>query len=358
MFRFLLTSALTLSVVAAQCQSNTNPNCAIGALPQDGSTVYYAPTDSGNIEIFAQAIGACDSGSSADVSFYSTYQDSSAGNFISDCGCLPLDGNPYVLDCGVPKGSIPEGGYHFDIQVGSAGDALDRFNIVHHQDASTAAAPTSTVTTSTYESTTITTTLTSVDTVTSPQITVTSPAGTTVTAVTITPSPVTSTTTSIQTKKQREEIILVTQKTITSTAPCAAPSLKPCPITPKKKATNNRPHLHPRQQNGYTVTGDGPLTTTVTPQGVVVTQTVDGGTITSTNSAYTTLTTTIAAVPPTTTVYAGTATNIQTTTLSASTSVVTAHSTTTTTVKQTITLEWLHVAHVTPTCKPKKPLHH
>ncbi|KAI9696314.1 MAG: hypothetical protein M1820_008156 [Bogoriella megaspora] len=354
MFRFLLTIALILSAVAAQGQSNTNPNCAIRALPQDGSTVYYASTDSGNIEFFGQAIGACDAGSSADVSFYVTYQDSSAGNFITDCGSLPLDGNTYVLDCGVPKGTIPEGSYHFDIQVGSAGDALDRFNIVHHQDTSTAAAPTSTVTTSTYESNTITTTLTSVNTVTSPQTTVTSPAGTTVTEVTITPSPITSTTTSVQTKKHTQEVILVTQKTITSTAPCTTPTLKPCP---KKKTTNNRPHLHPRQQNGYTVTGDGPLTTTITPEGVLVTQTVDGGTITSTNSAYTTLTTTVGAVPPTITVYAGTAANIQTTTLSARTSIVTAHSTTTTTVKHTIKLEWLHVAHVTPICKPGKASH-
>ncbi|KAF2151551.1 hypothetical protein K461DRAFT_279055 [Myriangium duriaei CBS 260.36] len=342
--------AWLISAVSAQVQ-NSNPNCAIGALPQDGATVYYAPTDSGNIEIFAQAIGQCDSGSSADVSFYATYQDSSAGNFISDCGSLPLDGNPYVLDCGIPKGSIPEGSYHFDIQIGAAGDALDRFNIVHHQATSTAAASTSTVTSTTYESTDTTTTVTSTNTATSAPVTTTVPAATVDSTQTVTPPRVTNTVTKTRTRTFVKEVITVCQKTITSTAHCTSPTLKPCPK--QTAAAAHHPHQK-RQQNGYTVTGDGPLTTTVTPSGTVVTTTVDGGTTTDTDTAYTTVTTTVAATPSIVTVYSGSLTDVSTTTLSPVTTVVTAHTVVKTTITRTVDIPWYHYVRTTPICTPTK----
>lgn len=335
----------------AESNSNAPNNCGLGALPQDGTTVYYAPTDSGNIEIFAQSDGACASGSQATVTFYTGF-DLGSGTQLASCGCLPLDGSTYVLDCGIPKATIPEGGYHFVIEVNGAYTGYVRFNIVHEQQTVTAATPTSTATSTTYESTTVTTTSTNTNTATSAQISVTSPAGTTDVTATSTPAEVTATTTLTATITKHRTVWTETVVTYTITAPCQRPSR--CPIVQQKQVHR----LDHRQENGYTVTGDGPPTTTVTPSPTITTTTVDGGTTTDTATAYTTTTTTVQPTPLTTTIYSGTATASFTVTLPTQTTTVTAHTSTKVTVTRTWTFTWYQPARVTPYCPAKYIPHH
>lgn len=343
-FALLLSAAVT---AAAQCTQplNQNPDCIVYVSPLPFSTVYYAPSDTGDIEMRGYARGTCDAGSATPISFYSG-SDYYAGSLIANCGCLPLDGEVYFVDCpGVDKGTIAEGDYHFNIDLGPNNPRYDPFTITHTQSTATAATPTSTATATTYESTEVTTTTTSTATATSPQVTVTSPAGTVVQTNTVTPTAVTTTITKTQTRTRRVGALTVVQTTFTWTAPCTTPSLSPC-LTAQPVGPRNRP----RQQDGSNINGDGPLTTTVTPSGVVVTQTVDGGTTTDTATAYATTTTTVPPTPLTSTFYTGTTTNIRITTLRANTTTMTQHTSKTTTMTQTLTLTWPHLAIVTPVC--------
>lgn len=121
----LLFLAFTACVVfphqtlAACGAENTNPNCGVGAYPVDGGTVYYAPNDNSDIVLYAQAQGTCDSGTSGDVSLYSGAY---PGVFLTDCGCLPLNGNVYTVDCaGYPRNQLAAGVYNFQVDLGVLG---------------------------------------------------------------------------------------------------------------------------------------------------------------------------------------------------------------------------------------------
>jgi hypothetical protein len=342
----LLSTALVVTVVTAQCVTNTNPNCYIGALPQDTYTVYYDPNDNGDIELFAQGLGTCDAGSSALVIF----QDS-AYNAIATCGCLPLDGSTYVLDCpGVNKGTIAHGAYQFEVDLGP-NYALDRFTITHTQQTATAATPTTYVTSTTYEGTvsTSTSTITSIQSL--DPATVTTPISTGTTTITVTPATVVSSTTLTKTYTRYGNRLSVTQTVRTVIAPCKTVKPSPCP-TIKKQAKVGARDIVPGA-NGYTVTGDGPLTTTVTPSGVVSTQTVNGGTTTNTETAYTTTTTTVPPTPATVTIFTGPDTAISYVTLATPTSYITKRTATRTTIMKTFTITWARTQYTTPVCARK-----
>lgn len=123
--------------------ANTNGNCQIVAgYPVPDSTVYYAPDDNDNIQFYAQAGTNCDSAALADVTFNTG---SYPGSLVVDCGCLPLDGNPHTLDCGIPRIDQPDGTYNFQVYLGPE-LAYDIFTITHSQVTSTAATPTITAT--------------------------------------------------------------------------------------------------------------------------------------------------------------------------------------------------------------------
>lgn len=352
---FALLPSLTLTQNGNCGPTNTNDNCQLGAYPQDGTTVYYAPNDQSDIKLYAQAYGSCDAGSQADVSFYETFGDNSNANLLADCGCLPLDGNIYTVDCaGMPRNLEPEGSYHFVINARADAIAEVRFSITHTQQTSTAATPTSTVTTYTTETDTTTTTSTETDTSTLDAFTVTTPAGTTDLTSTVTPAPTTRTITQTQTITIKKDKFTYKKVTKTSTAPCHP--LKTCP-SEKKNPPHRfeaRPTNSKRQApDPQSANGDGPLTTTVTPDPVYVTETDDGGTTTETDTSFTTTTTTVAAIPPTVTVASGTESDTTTTTLPRQTSTRTAHTTKKVTSTKTIVITFTTTKHTTPVCTAK-----
>lgn len=120
---------------------NSASDCEIYALPVQYSTVYFAPDDCLDISFYDAYSNGCTSGSSAEISLYSGTI-ASGGNFITDCGCLPLDGNTYNINCnGTARNSLPDGSFYF--QVG--GIAFDPFTVTHSQQTDTAPTPTSTV---------------------------------------------------------------------------------------------------------------------------------------------------------------------------------------------------------------------
>lgn len=112
--------------VLTACVQNTNDNCQIGALPDDTGTYYYASDDTLNFQLIGEALGTCDSGSSADVSLYYGFNDDNGGTLVADCGCLPLDGSIYTIECpNTPRNTYPEGGYHFVI-----GESSDYYGVI------------------------------------------------------------------------------------------------------------------------------------------------------------------------------------------------------------------------------------
>ena len=351
-------SLLAVGVFAQTCsqsESNDHTLCQPASLPGDTSTLYFSPTESGDIELFGAGYGTCVAGSYATVTFYSGY-DYGTGSLLANCGCLPLDGSAYVLDCGIDKATIPEGGYHFVITVNSQYAGVARFNVVHTQKTVTAATPTSTATIFTTKTVQAITTSTATNTETSSQITVKTPGTTIQKTRTITPRVITTRVTQTATKTFQKTKHQYLQTYVTTTADHCV-KLKPCTAIAPRGAQHQRRGSIPGGvvpgANGYTVTG-GDLTSTFTPALAIVTETDDGGTITTTDTAYTTVTTTIQPNPLTTTIPSGSIIASHTITLAAQTSTITHHTTQRTTVTNTFTVVYEHLVVVVPTCKAKR----
>lgn len=334
----------------------TGTTCQVGALPVASSTVYYAPDDNHDVQLYGTSFSACGApGSTYAISFYSGSFPS--GTFLANCGCLPLDGNVYYQDCGgLTRSSLPDGPYYFSL--GSGSPFHDPFKIVHEQVSVTASAATTVVTstsTDTYETTTMSTITVMA---TSTQTTVTSPAATSVSVITSTPAMISSTTTSTTTITRNVLRWTLVATTKTYTASCT--SLALCPTSQNKQIPPSRlfkqrdlslrPKLAKRDCVGPNcIGGDGPVTTTITPPPVISTVTASTTSV-GIDTAYATTIITVAPTPLTSTFYTGQLNTLSTTTLVAVTTVLTAHTKTKVTKTIVIPITWTVVSRVTPIC--------
>ncbi|KAF1913604.1 hypothetical protein BDU57DRAFT_316499 [Ampelomyces quisqualis] len=340
----------------------TNSACSIVAQPAPNSGIYYDPANTRNIKFYATSSN-CDLGSCAKVNFYSgTFP---ALTLVTSCDNLQLDGQPHLLSCSnTERGSIPAGPYEFQVYLASAFYAYNAFSITHTQVTSTQPTPTETVTVSTkatVQGGTITSTVVVMET--RAQITVTSPAASTTTTITITPDPTTVSTTSTKIYTKTKYAVAVKINKATLTARCTrAPRPTKCPSRCGRRPANKRSHvrdlavekvniIEKRADIGPDgVSGDGPLTTTVTPDPVIETTTITSDTTTIIETAYATTTTTVDPSPATVTAYSGTQVDIGTTTLARVTQTSTAHTTSTTTLSKTITFPVYRPVYTTPVC--------
>jgi len=147
--KYTLGAALAYLASVAQAQTypeNTQTGCGIYSdipYPDPGPPVYYSSADTDDIGFQFSSVG-CTPGSYGHVTLTAPDQT------VYDCGYIPLNTNTYQLaDCtNFPRGTAPEGSYVAHLSVGSAFYPLDySFSLTHTQVTSTAATPTSTITT-------------------------------------------------------------------------------------------------------------------------------------------------------------------------------------------------------------------